>query len=245
MLREVERGYPQFGSGREARVRSLREALFGPVRTPLLMLLAATGCVLLLACANLAHLFMARLGARRREFAVRLAIGASRGRLIRLLTIEATIFAITGGLAALVFARWTFDLIMSRTPEFAHIYRLLPAGLDYRVVGFAATLAAVALAIFGVVPAVRASRPISVTASSMAAPRRARRGDDDGRRADRAPMLGCRYALDRRGTGSAQLLQPRLSTPGLRAARGPHRVCRTARCSGRGRERRRAHAPPV
>jgi predicted permease len=158
VLRVVEREYPQFGRGRQARVRSLREGLFGPVRTPLLMLLGATACVLLLACANLAHLFMARLGARQREFAVRLAIGAGRGRLVRLLVMEAAIFAVAGGVAALVFARWTFDVIMSQTPEFAHIYRLLPATLDYRVMLFAVVLAAVALLIFGVVPALRASR---------------------------------------------------------------------------------------
>lgn len=158
VFKETEREYPQFVQGRQAGLRTLREGLFGPTRTPLLMLLGATGCVLLLACANLAHLFMARLQARQREFGVRLAIGAGRGRLVRLLVMEATVFAIAGGAASLVFARWTFDLIMSRTPEFVHVYRLLPAGLDARVMAFAVALAGVALAIFGVLPALRASR---------------------------------------------------------------------------------------
>jgi predicted permease len=158
ILRAVEREFPQFGGGREPVVRDLRESLFGSVRTPLLLLLAATGSVLILACANLAHLFMGRLQARRREFGVRLALGAGRWRLIRLLTIESAGYAVAGGLAALAVARWTFDLIMARTPEFAHVYRLLPAGVDSRVVLFASALAGLALIAFGAIPAFRASR---------------------------------------------------------------------------------------
>jgi putative ABC transport system permease protein len=158
IFRETERQFPQFVQGREARVRSLREGLFGRARTPLLMLLGATGCVLLLSCANLAHLFMARLRARQREFAVRLAIGAGRGRLIRLLLMEAAVFALAGGVGALVFAYWTFELVMARLPEFGHIYRLLPSRLDVRVTAFAASLVALALLIFGALPAFRASR---------------------------------------------------------------------------------------
>lgn len=158
VLGSVERDFVGLPQGRTARVRPLQELLFGRVRTPLLMLLAATGCVLLLACANLAHLFMARLQARQRELGVRLALGAGRWRLARLLTIEAAIFAAAGGVMALVFGQWTFDLIMARTPQFAHVYRLLPARLDWRVAAFAALLVGVALAIFGGIPALRAAR---------------------------------------------------------------------------------------
>ena len=144
VLSAVEREYPAFEQGRQAGMRSLRDELFGPMKTPLLLLLGATGCVLLIACVNLAHLFLARLHARQSEFGVRLAVGASRGGLARLVLIEASMFAVVGGAAALVFGQWTFDLIMARTPAFDHIYRLLPAHMDFRVTAFAAILVGIA-----------------------------------------------------------------------------------------------------
>ena len=158
LLTTVEREHPTFPQGRMARLVPLQGALFGSVRTPLFMLLAATGCVLVLACANLAHLFMARLRARRRELGIRLACGAGQWRLARLLVTEAAALAVLGGLAALVVGQWTFNLLMARTPQFAHVYRLLPAALDWRVAGFAAVLTAGALVVFGVLPAFRAAR---------------------------------------------------------------------------------------
>jgi predicted permease len=158
ILDNVERDYPRFARNREPRIRSLREGLFGRVRTPLLMLLAATACVLLLACANLSHLFMAKLRERQREVAIRLAIGAGRGRVYRLLLVETAVLAVIGGVASLLFAHWTFGLIMGFTPEFAHVYRLLPARVDARVAAFAACGTAVSAVIFAAVPAWRATR---------------------------------------------------------------------------------------
>ena len=158
VLTAVERDHPTFPQGRMARLVPLHEDLFGSVRTPLIMLLAATGCVLALACANLAHLFMARLQARRRELGIRLACGAGRWRLTRLLVTEAAALAVLGGLAALVVGQWTFTVLMARMPQFPHVYRLLPAELDWRVAGFAALLSVGALVVFGVLPAFRAAR---------------------------------------------------------------------------------------
>ena len=158
VLRSIEEEYPQFARGRVARVRPLRESLFGGVRTPLLLLLGATAAVLLLACVNLTHLFLARLRARQVEFAVRLAIGADRWRVTRLLVVEAALFAIAGGVAALIVARWMSAVIMAATPEFAHVYRLLPARLDARIVLFSAALVGVALAAIVAVQCRRASR---------------------------------------------------------------------------------------
>ena len=158
VLTAVEREHPSFPQGRMARLVPLHEDLFGAVRTPLIMLLAATGCVLVLACANLAHLFMARLQARRRELGIRLACGAGRWRLTRLLVTEAAALAVLGGLAALVVGGWTFNVLMAQMPYFAHVYRLLPAELDWRVAGFAAVLVTSALMVFGVLPAFRAAR---------------------------------------------------------------------------------------
>jgi predicted permease len=179
ILRAIEQAFPQYARSRQPVVRSLQAALFGSVRTPLLMLLGATACVLMLACANLAHLFLARLQARRREFGVRLALGAGRWRLVRLLTIESALYAALGGAAALASAQWIFDLIIARTPEFSHVYRLLPARVDLRVTLFAAALAGVALLIAGALPALRASRldvrdALADGGASTAGPRRSR-----------------------------------------------------------------------
>jgi len=158
VLASIEREHPDYPQGRRPRLIPLRQALFGPVRTPLLMLLGATGCVLLLASANLAHLFMSRLRARRRELGVRLAMGSGPWRLARLLFVEALLVAIAGGALALVLGQWIFDLVISQTPRFSHVYRLLPSGLDWRVGAFAAVLAAAATIVFAAGPLVRASR---------------------------------------------------------------------------------------
>lgn len=153
-----ERDNAQYPQGRRVVGISLHEALFGTVRTPLLMLLGATGCALLLACANLAQLFLARLHARQREIGVRIALGAGTWRLVQQFFVEALVLALLGGLTALVVARWTFDLIMARVPDFGHVYRLLPAAMDLRVVGFAAGLVALSLLVYGVAPAILATR---------------------------------------------------------------------------------------
>jgi putative ABC transport system permease protein len=158
IAQSVEADFPAVSRNRQVVLTDLQEVLFGRVRTPLLLLLGATGCVLLLACVNLAHLFLSRLQARQREFAVRLALGAGRPRLIRLLVIESGAYALAGALGALVLGQLTFDLLVARTPELAYVYRLLPARVDLRVVALAAALAGVALLIFGAIPAFRASR---------------------------------------------------------------------------------------
>ena len=158
IVTSVERDSPQFPQGRQVRLTPLQEALFDGVRLPLLLLLGATAGLLLLACANLACLCTARLRARRREFGIRAAIGASSWRMARQLVAELLVMAGLGGVAALVIAQWMFVRIMAGAPEVAHVYRLLPAQLDLRVVGFAALLVALALTLFGLVPAARAVR---------------------------------------------------------------------------------------
>ena len=158
IIAAVERDYPQFPQGRGVRLAPLQEALFGPVRLPLLLLLAATGSLLVLACANLACLFTARLQARRDELGVRSALGATSWRLSGHVVAELLVVAALGAIAALGAARWMSVVIIGRVPEVGRVYRLLPAEFDLRVAGFAVLLTAVAVAVSGLFPAARAVR---------------------------------------------------------------------------------------
>ncbi len=157
ILRGVERDYPAFERDRAIQFIPLRDALFEDVRTPLTMLLAATLCVLLLASANLAQLTRARLRARMRELGIRLAIGASRGRLVRQLLVEMTLLATAGGLAAFATGAILSRLAMAYLPPLAHAYRVVPPVLDLRIAALTAGMVLGTLAVFGIVPAIHAS----------------------------------------------------------------------------------------
>jgi putative ABC transport system permease protein len=129
---------------------------FGPARSALLVLLLAVLLVLVLACANVAALLLARAAARQREIAVRLALGASRGRLVWQLLAEASLIAVAGGVAGTVLAVWGLDALLALVP--AEIPRLQDAGIDGRVLSFALALTAASALGAGLVPALLASR---------------------------------------------------------------------------------------
>ena len=154
----VEKANPRFEQGRRAVLVPLQELLFSSVRTPLLLLFIATACLLMLALVNLTHLAQARARGRSRDVAVRVALGASRWRVVRLLLAEAVVLAVLGGAAGLLVGQTLYTFGASRTPRFSHIYRLLPAGLDARVAGVAVVLAAIATIAIGIWPALRSSR---------------------------------------------------------------------------------------
>ncbi len=120
--------------------------------TPLLAMVVAVGLVLLVACANIASLMLARTLARRREFSVRLALGSSRWRIARLLFIESLLVAVTGAAVGLVFASWSSALLVQQLSTWQSTVSL-DLALDWRVLAFTAALACLSTLIAGVAPA--------------------------------------------------------------------------------------------
>ena len=108
---DLSRTYPATNEGVVLEVRSLTDRIVGDVRTPLFVLLATVGFILLIACANVANLMLARTAARERELAIRSALGAARRRLFGQLAVESLVLAIAGGLCGLLLAMWMTDLV--------------------------------------------------------------------------------------------------------------------------------------
>jgi predicted permease len=126
-------------------------------KTPIFMLLAVTSVVLMIVCANIANLLLARSAARVGEMAVRLSIGASRGNLVAQLLTESCLLAAAGGVAGLLVARWTVDLIASLLPTDSSL--VLQFAPDWRVLTFAAAVTLGTGVIFGLFPALHSTRP--------------------------------------------------------------------------------------
>ncbi|MGH9160162.1 MAG: ADOP family duplicated permease [Vicinamibacteraceae bacterium] len=125
---------------------------------PLTALMAMTGVVLLIACANIAGLLMARAAARAKEISIRLAIGASRGRIVRQWLAESTLLAALGGLAGVLVAWWTINLLVTEVSEAANRLTLVTSFLDGRVLAFAIASSLTTGVLFGLLPALHASR---------------------------------------------------------------------------------------
>ena len=134
-----------------------QSSVHAEARTPLLLLLGVTALVLLIACANIANLLLARAAGRANEMAIRLSLGASRLQLVSQLLLESCLLALLGGAAGMLVARWTIDFISSILPNDAAA--TLPLSIDPTVLLFAAALTIGTGLLFGLFPAIHSTRP--------------------------------------------------------------------------------------
>ncbi len=152
----LEQQYPDTNTHRSLRVEPALKAIVGDVRPALLILLGAVACVLLIACANVANLLLARATRRHKEMAIRSALGASRGRVVRQLLTESVLLSLLGGAVGLLLAVWWSDLLVALGKE--DIPRAVHVGMDWRVLGFTLGVSVLTGLIFGLAPAFHSSR---------------------------------------------------------------------------------------
>ncbi|MBV9009702.1 MAG: ABC transporter permease [Verrucomicrobia bacterium] len=153
----LEKQFPDTNTGRTSFAISLSDDVVGDVRSALITLVAAVAAVLLIACANVANLLLARATGRRREIAIRTALGASRVRVMQQLLLESLLLALAGGVAGLVVASWGIDLLRWIGPS--DMPRLDEVQINGALILFTLFAAILSTLLFAAIPALQASRP--------------------------------------------------------------------------------------
>lgn len=179
---QLQTDFPQTNGRLTFTSASLREMIVGDVQKPLLILLGAVSLVLLVACANVANLLLARASVRQSELAVRAAMGAGRGRLLRQLLTESVVLAIAGGIGGLLIAYWATKALVAARP--ADIPRLDQVGVDTTVMFFTLGVSLFTGLVFGLLPSLQAT-----SGRMIGALREGGRGGGQGRGAHRVRAL--------------------------------------------------------
>jgi putative ABC transport system permease protein len=154
---QLIRQYPDINTGWDLRVVPVHDSIVQNIREVLLILFGAVCFVLLIACTNVANLMLARAASREREIAIRTALGAGRFRLIRQVLTESVLIAVFGGSLGILIAVWGTRFLISLNPQGIPLSG--EVGLDYRVLGFTVLVSIVSGIIFGIVPALQATKP--------------------------------------------------------------------------------------
>ncbi len=151
ICKTLARQYPKTNAGSGAQVVQMKDDVVGNIKSTLLLLVGAVGFVLIIACANVANLLLARSTARKREFAIRSALGAERGRIVRQLLTESVLLSVSGALIGVLLAHWGTSLVLGAAPN--SLPRSTEIGIDPYVLLFTLTISIVTGILFGLAPA--------------------------------------------------------------------------------------------
>jgi predicted permease len=185
---DLDRRYPDANRGIGVAVTSLKQQILGDVKETVLLLFGAVSLVLLIACANLANLLLARSTARAREFGIRAALGASRGRMIRQLLTESIVLSLAGGALGIVLAGFGLHMLLAAMPE--TLPRAGNIGLHLPVLLFTVGASIAVGIIFGLVPALQSASP-----NVQGALQKASRGSTSGRNVIFSRLVVVQFAL--------------------------------------------------